>query len=306
MRAIVTGGAGFIGSHIAKKLVKDDWQVTVVDNLTTGDLKNLRDIESQYEFVKGDAARVLELPPADVVFHQGIYSSSPMYVKDPWLESKVVADATSILEYCKKTGARLVFASTSIIFSNQQDPHVESAAPLVDNRYGEARYAVERLATLYNKIEGVRFTALRYFSIYGDGEESKQVYANLVSQMIWKAILDKPMKIYGDGNQKRDLVHVDDVVKANLTAFDKDVNGVFNVATARIVNLNELVEIVSKAVGKEIKKQYVPAPYINFVGRASLAKAKNELGFTAGITLEEGIKKSVEYYKSLPSVPDIY
>ena len=307
MKAVVTGGAGFIGSHIAIRLVKEGHEITVIDNLNTGDFNNLSEIEGKYKKMQAESAKVSELDKVDVVFHQGIYSSSPMYRNDRALLVKAISDFHRVCEYCSKSGAKLVFASTSSIYNGHKPPHTESMTPMVKDFYTEARYPMERLAELYAQMFGMRYCALRYFSVYGDHEESKKGYANLVTQFIWKGLLDKTMKIFGDGSQRRDLINVNDVVSANLAAATKDVNGVFNVGNGVSYTLNDIKERVGKAMGKEIKSEYIKNPMKNYVDvvEADTTKMKNVLGFAPQVKLDDGIRSAVDYYKELKEIPDV-
>jgi len=307
MNVIVTGGAGFIGSHIAEELVNKGFSVTVVDNLNTGDKKNLRNIKDKIKFIKADASKVENLPHADVVFHEGIYSSTPLYRNDPKLVGKAISDFISVLQYCVKNKAKLVFASSSSIYNGYEPPHKEDMFPKVKDFYTEARYSMERLADLFNQMYGLKYVGWRYFSIYGDREESKKGFANMVSQMIWKGMLDKEIVIYGDGSQRRDLVNIEDVVYANMLAMEKDVTGIFNIGNGKSYTFNDLIKIIGNIMGKQIKTRYIPNPLKNYVEvvEADTTKSKEILGFMPKISLEEGINKAFGYYSKLKKIPDI-
>ncbi len=307
MKAIVTGGAGFIGSHITKRLLNDGWDVTVIDNFHTGDLKNLKDAKN-YNLLRGDASIIGKLPKYDAVFHEGIYSSTPMYREDPTLVGKAVNDFIAVLQYCRNNGTKLVFASTSSIYNGYKPPHKEEMVPSVTDFYTEARYLMERLSNLYNQMFGLEYCALRYFSVYGDGEESKKTYANMVSQVVWKGMLKKPLRIYGDGSQRRDLVFVDDIVEANMQAFKTKVSGVFNVGNGKSYSFKDIVSMVNKQLNTEIKVEFTPNPLKNYVDivEADTTKMRNTLGFNPKVSIDDGVRKAVEYYKTLKTPPDIY
>ncbi len=307
MKAIVTGGAGFIGSHIAGRLMNDGNDVTVIDNFHTGNIANLKRYKKKFKLIKGDASRISKLPPAETVFHAGIYSSTPMYRADPTLVGKAISDFMAVLEYTRKNSARLVFASTSSIYNGYPPPHKEEMTPYVKDFYTEARYPMERLADLYNQMFGVSYIGLRYFSVYGDGEESKKEFANMVSQIIWKGLLDKPIRIYGDGSQKRDLVNVDDVVDANMLCAKNRIDGIFNIGNGKSYSFNEMISMVGKHLGKEIKVDKVPNPLKNYVDivEADTTKMKSTLGFAPKVTLDDGVGRAIEYYKALKKVPNI-
>lgn len=309
MDVVVTGGLGFIGSHIVKKLIENGDKVTVIDNEHTGSLYNLRDVKDKFEFVKADAGDIINLGKKDAVFHVGIYSSTPMYRNDRTLMYKAIKDFVNILEYCVKNNAKLILSSSSSIYNGYQPPHKENMIPMVKDFYTEARYFMERSADLYHQMFGLKYIALRYFSVYGDGEETKKSYANMVSQFIWKGILNKPIKIYGDGSQRRDLIHVDDVVSANLKALESDKIGVFNVGNGKSYSFNEIISMVNKYVKQPIKVEYVKNPLKNYVDivEADTNKMVKELGFKPSVNINEGIKRTFDYYNSLPidKIPDI-
>lgn len=308
MKAIVTGGAGFIGSHIAERLVKEGYDVSVIDELNTGDKKNLERIWDKIEFLNANVSEIYKLEKADIVFHEGIYSSTPMYRKDNSLVWKAIKEFMSVMDYCLKSNCKLVFASSSSIYNGHQPPHKESMQPIVKDFYTEARYSMERLAELFNQMYGLKYCGLRYFSVYGDREESKKEFANMVSQIIWKGMLDKDVIIYGDGSQKRDLVNVNDVVNANILAARSEKNGIFNVGTGISYSFNEIIEKVENVVNKKIKRKNIENPLKNYVDvvHADITKSRDELGFSASITVNEGIKSAYEYYKTIKNIPDIF
>ncbi len=308
MKAVVTGGAGFIGSHIAEKLVSEGYEVSIIDELNTGDKKNIEKIEDKVSFLKANVSDINKLGEADIVFHEGIYSSTPMYRKDNSLVWKAVYEFMSVMEYCIKNDCKLVFASSSSIYNGYNPPHIETMQPMVKDFYTEARYSMERLANLFSQMYGLKYCGLRYFSVYGDREESKKEFANMVSQIIWKAMLDKPVIIYGDGSQRRDIVNIDDVVKANIIASKSELNGIFNVGTGNAYSFNQIIEKIENIIGKDIKRKNVENPLKNYVDvvHADTSKSREKLGFSAEITADEGIKRAFHYYSNIEKVPDIF
>ncbi|MCL5106751.1 MAG: NAD-dependent epimerase/dehydratase family protein [Candidatus Parvarchaeota archaeon] len=308
MNAIVTGGAGFIGSHITERLVKEGYSVSVIDALNTGDKKNLNSIANKIKFLKGNSSSISKLGKADVVFHEGIYSSSPMYRNNNALVGKAISEFISVLNYCVKNKCKLVFASSSSIYNGYPPPHNEEMVPKIKDFYTEARYSMERLAELFSQMYGLEYCGLRYFSVYGDREESKKEFANMVSQIIWKGLLDKELVIYGDGTQRRDLVNVADVVAANLLASKSKENGIFNVGTGVSYSFNDTIEKVGNVMGKKIKTKNIENPLKNYVDvvHADTKKSLDKLGFSAKINIDDGIKAALDYYKNLKKVPDIF
>jgi len=292
LAVVVTGGCGFIGSNLVERLVKDGYSVVVLDNLHTGSLKNIEGLD--VEFFNEPYSKLAEIvPEAEVIFHLGIPSSSPMYKKNPKLVGEAINDAIDIFEYAKKIGCKVVYASSSSIYNGNQVPYREDMPVYVTDYYTECRYAIERIAKLYNVLFGVKSVGLRFFSVYGPKEEFKKQYANIVSQFLWSMRRDEPPVIFGDGTQTRDFTHVFDVVDALLLAWKKDFEcETFNVGTGVAHSFNEVVEILNRLLGKKIKPIYKPNPIKNYVYHtlADTTKAEKTLGFKAKISLEEGLR----------------
>ena len=258
MKFVVTGGAGFIGSHVVEELVKDGHEVIVIDNLHTGNVDNLK--EFNVKIIEGSSKEIVKIDePVDGVFHLGIFSSSPMYKKDRSLIYKAIEDFIHVMEFVKERGIKLVFASSSSVYNGNPVPWKEDMKIIPMDFYTEARYAMERIAEVYNKLYGTQVIALRLFSVYGTREEYKKQYANLVSQFLWAMLKDEQPVIFGDGSQTRDFIFVKDVVKAFSLAMDSDVEfGVFNVGTGKNYSLNQLIEILNRILGKNINSQIPP------------------------------------------------
>ena len=298
MRVLVTGGCGFIGSNLVERLVKEGYSVTVFDNLSSGNLENIKGLE--VKFYNKPYSYLDELPKFDVIFHMGIPSSSPMYKANPFLVGEAINDMIMILEYAKKTGCKVIYASSSSIYNGNEVPYREDMPIYVTDYYTECRYSMERLAKLYNILHGVKSVGMRFFSVYGPKEEYKGRYANIVSQFLWSMLKDEPPVIFGDGSQTRDFTHVRDVVEALILAMEKDFEcEIFNVGTGVSHSFNEVVEILNRLLGKNIKPIYKPNPIKNYVYHtlADTRKAEKVLGFKAHITLEEGLSELVGIYR---------
>ena len=308
-KAIVTGGAGFIGSHIVRRLIQQGAEITVIDDLSTGNINNIRDLLDKVNLIRGKSSEISKMPPADVVFHEGMPSSTPIYRNDRKKVAEAIGDFIEVLEYCARSNAKLVFASSSSIYNGHRPPHREDMVPLVKDYYTEARYAMERLAQLYHDMMGLSYVALRYFSVYGYREEGKKGFANMISQALWKVLLDNELTIFGDGSQKRDFIFVEDVVDANMLAYQKSIEGVYNVGTGISLSFNEMINKIGEVVGKKPRVRYVPNPLKNYVDvvEASTEKMKSELGFLPKTKLDDGIRMAYEYYSSLPKdlIPNV-
>jgi UDP-glucose 4-epimerase len=308
MNSVVTGGAGFIGSHLVDRLLSNGDQVIVIDNFHTGKEGNLPKSE-RLKVVRGRSGELGSFAGgADVVYHIGIYSSSPMYKEKPHLVAEVVDDAIGVYEFARKTKCKLVVASTSSIYNGNPFPWVESSPVKVTDYYTEARYAVERLGELYWRMHGVKSTALRFFSVYGEREEGKGRYANTLTQFLWSALKGAQPVLYGMGEQSRDLTYVQDIVEGLLLASRRQEGfEVFNLGTGKETSFNSMVGLIGKKLGKKVPPKYVKADMGNYVMRtlADTHKAKEKLGFEAKVSLSKGLDIIYDYYRSLKELPDL-
>jgi len=299
MRFVVTGGAGFIGSNLVERLIKEGNEVIVIDNLHTGSLYNLKDLN--IKFIKGDAGEIDKIiDPIDGIFHLGIPSSSPMYKNKREFICKAIEDWIKILEFATKNKVRIVLASTSSIYNGNPVPWKEDMQIIPTDFYTEVRYSMERIAKVYNDLYGTRVVALRLFSVYGEKEEFKGEYANLVTQFILAALKGETIKVFGDGTQTRDFIYVQDVVEAFIRAMNSNIDfDIFNVGRGKSYSLNEVIAMVSRILDVEVRVKYVENPIKNYVWHtlADTTKAEERLGFKAKVDLEEGIRKIIPYYK---------
>ena len=299
MAVVVTGGAGFIGSHLVEELVRKGEEVIVIDNLHTGDLENIK--EFGVEFLEGRVKKISSIKKSvDCIFHLGIYSSSPMYKENRFLISEALEDFIHLMEFAREKKVKVILTSSSSVYNGNPIPWKEDMRIIPSDFYTECRYAMERIAEVYNKLYGVKCVVLRLFSVYGPREKFKGTYANLVSQFLWAIKKGEQPIIFGDGTQTRDFIWVKDVVKAYLLAMEKDIDfDVFNVGTGKNYSLNEVVEIINKTLGKNVKPKYVENPIKNYVFHtlADISKAENVLKFKAKVSLKEGIEILAKKFK---------
>jgi len=298
MKAVVTGGAGFIGSNLTGELLSLGHEVSVLDSFHTGSRDNLDGLDAQV--IQASCREIGRLGlRCDVVFHLGIPSSSPMYKRNPYLVGEAVNDMLAVLEYVRAENVKLVFASSSSLYNGLPPPHREDMQVKVTDYYTECRLTIERLAQLYALLYGVEAVALRFFSVYGPRERAKGQYANIVTQFLWDLKQGRQPVIYGDGTQTRDFTYVTDAVKACLLAAEKPFRfEVFNVGTGRSTSFNQVVLLLNKALGTEIKPKLVPNPIATYVPatQSDTTKAREKLGFTAQVMLEEGVKRLIANY----------
>ena len=293
----MTGGCGFIGSNLIERLIHEGHSITVFDNLHTGSLKNMEGFDVTFHNEPFDKIDQI-LPKTDMIFHFGMRSSTPMYKRNPLWVGETIRDAIKIFEYAKAKGCKVVYASSSIIYNGNEAPYNEDMPVFVTDFYTEARYAMERLAKLYNTLYGVKSGGMRFFSVYGPREEYKKQYANIISQSLWWMRSDEPPVIYGNGTQTRDFTYVSDVVAALMLAWKKDFEcEVFNVGTGVAHSFNRIVEILNRLLEKDVKPIYKPNPIKNYVYHtlADTKRAEKKLGFKAKTRLEDGIIRLIQH-----------
>ena len=302
-QVLVTGGAGFIGSNITERLVRDGHETVVLDDCFLGCSANVKDVVNRIEFVKGSVldkdlvSRVME--GVDYVFHEAAHSSAPMFKEDPRPGIAVNVDGfLNVMEEARKAGVRrVVYASTSSLYSAVKPPHREDVQIMPGSWYEFGLFCREHISRLYYKLYGLESVGLRYFSVYGPHEEAKGKYANLISQFLWDMKAGKRPVVYGDGSQTRDFTFVDDVVEANMLALAaKGVAGdVFNVGTGKTTSINGMIGLLNKAMKTDLEPEYVKNPISNYVQDtlADTKKAEKLLKFRAKVALEEGIRKLV-------------
>ena len=292
MSTLVTGGAGFIGSNLVEELLKAGEDVVVLDNMHTGSPGNLEGLEGSLKLIR---ASCNDLPGMDLhpekIYHLGIPSSSPMYKKNPYLVGEALNGFTAVFELAKKSGARVVYASSSSLYNGLLPPHREDMTIQVADYYTEARLAMERMAELYKRLFDVNSVGMRFFSVYGPKETAKKQYANMVTQFLWEMRDGKTPVIFGDGSQTRDFTYVKDVVRALQLAMKSDYHGILNVGTGKAYSFNDVIEILNQKLGLSVKPQYAKNPIMNYVMHtlADTSKAEREIGFKAQSPFDKGI-----------------
>jgi len=293
---IVTGGAGFIGSHLTKYLIKKGHNVSVIDSLRRGSLENLKEMEDKIDFQKIDIldydAMKSVVKNTDGIFHQAALGSVPQSFKEPEEYRRVNAVGTeNVLKLAKEFGFKVVYASSSSVYGNQSKfPIKEDATKKPLNPYGQSKLEAEQFAEKYSKL-GVKVIGLRYFNVFGIGQNPN--YAGVIPKFIEQLIHHKPPIIYGDGNQLRNFTFVDDVVKANVLAFESKTEHAFiNIATGVMTSVRQLAEIMINLSGLSIKPIYEkPREGDIEKSQADISLAKSLINWEPKTTLEEGLKK---------------
>lgn len=305
---IITGGAGFIGSNIARELVKRGETVKVIDNLSTGHSENLEDIKNQIEFVKGDITDLdllqKEFVGFDYVLHQAALCSVPRSVKDPIASNQNNVDGTlNVLVAARDNGIkRVVFASSSSVYGDAEaDYKIETipADPL--SPYALTKLSGEIYAKLFYDLYKLETVCLRYFNVFGPYQDPNSAYAAVIPAFVTKIVKGEPPEIFGDGEQSRDFTFVMNNVQANILAATSEggAGQVMNIACADSITLNELVAIINQELGKNVKPIYLSARTGDIKhSKADIKKAKDLIGYEPKISFKEGLKETIKWYKN--------
>ena len=313
-RALVTGGAGFIGSHIVDALVAEGCQVTVLDNLSTGSDLNLIAVMDRITFYEGDIRDRQMLEKAaqncDVIFHLAAVVSVPQTIEDP-VESASINEMGTlhILEVArKKKIRRVVFSSSCAVYGDApQLPKKESMSLNPSSPYAVQKRTGEHYMRLGHELYGLQTISLRYFNVYGPRQDPSSPYSGVISIFMNKAVENQSPIIYGDGNQSRDFIYVTDVVAANLlAATSTSANGeTINIGTASSVRINQLWEMICKMAGSTVKPQHQPARAGDiYASVASAERAQKLLGFNIGYPFEKGLALTYQWYQQQQRTDD--
>jgi UDP-glucose 4-epimerase len=304
-RALVTGGAGFIGSHLVEALLREGLQVRVLDNLSTGHRANLAHLEGRYEWVEGDLADFAVARRAvegiDVVLHQAAIPSVPRSVREPLLAHASGPTATlHLLEAARQAGTRrFLFAASSSAYGDTDElPKHEHMLPRPLSPYAAGKLAGEHYVRVYAQTMGLDGVSLRYFNIFGPRQDPSSPYSGVIS-VFTKAMKEgrRPV-IYGDGRQTRDFTYVANAVHANLLALraERPLNGeVYNVGTGRRISLLDLVAAINRALGTQLEPVFQdPRPGDVRDSLASLDRIRAALGYEPVVDFDEGLRRTLE------------
>lgn len=302
--ALVTGGAGFIGSHLVEGLLERGWRVRVLDDLSSGLEENLASVRERIELLRGDVrdAPVLAgaTEGAELVFHQAAIASVPRSVEEPFETHDVNLNGTvRLLESARDAGVRrVVFASSAAIYGEGGElPKREDLPPASASPYALQKYAGERYCAFFSRFHCLETVALRYFNVYGPRQSPSSPYASVIPLFVRACLKREAARIDGDGEQTRDFVFVRDVVRANLAAADAPgvVGTTLNVASGRSTSVNELLATLQQITGAHVPPAH-SAPRAGDVrhSRADIGRARNLLGFEALTPLDEGLRDTVE------------
>jgi UDP-glucose 4-epimerase len=307
MRALVTGGAGFIGSHIVEELLNRGASVRVLDNFSTGKRENLESFHGDLEIWAGDLREAGLIKAAtqavDLVFHLAAFVSVAQSMLEPENCFAInVAGTVALLEAARQAGVqKVVLSSSTAVYGNTDKFPTDEETPLKPvSPYALSKQVNELYARLYTQIYNLPVTALRYFNVYGPRQQPDSAYAAAISIFTRRLVHGEPITIYGDGKQSRDFIFVKDVVDANLKAAESGAYGeAFNICTGQETTLLDLLEELSGlSPHQPVVRFEAPRPGDIYRSKGNPEKAAAQLGFRAGTSLAEGLAQTVEWMKN--------
>lgn len=304
LKVVITGGAGFIGSHIVEYWVNNGAEVCVIDNLRSGFLSNIEKFPD-VKFYNGsvtDKELVLDvLKNTDYVHHLAALVSVPESIEKPYecIEINIIG-LINVLEAAKfHKVKKVVFSSSAAVYGdNKELPKTIKTIPDPKSPYGITKLDGEYYLKMYNDEYGLGTVSLRYFNVFGPRQNPKSQYAAAIPIFINKALKNEPITIYGDGTQTRDFIYVKDVVLANVLAATSNINGVFNVALGKSISINEIAKEIIKLTNSQSKIIYEKERKGDIkYSQASIKETVEQLNFIPQYTLQQGLEETIKYFK---------
>jgi UDP-N-acetylglucosamine/UDP-N-acetyl-alpha-D-glucosaminouronate 4-epimerase len=307
MRILVTGGGGFIGSHLVHTLVRDGHDVRVLDNFATGRRENLLDLDSSFELVEGDIQSYERVHNAalgcEIVLHQAAMPSVPRSIQDPLTSnaSNVIGTLNVLLAARDNGVRRVVFASSSSVYGASEDlPKHESQTPLPISPYAVAKLAGEGYCRSFHAVYGLETVALRYFNVFGSRQDPLSQYAAVIPNFLTAVLEGRDPTIFGDGTQTRDFTYVSNVIDANLLAMSApDVAGqALNIACGGRISLNEVITSIAELTGLSVEPRREPARLGDVPhSMANIDQARELLGFEPVVDFRDGLARTFQYFQ---------
>ena len=304
-KVIVTGGAGFIGSHLAEELAARDYQLIILDDLSTGRMENIGQLlkRDNVRFVQGSVTNLHLLQGlsqnVDYVFHQAAIPSVPRSIKNPQASHSVnITGTLNVLLAARDSGVKkVIYASSSSVYGDTPTlPKVEDMIPNPQSPYALTKLVGEYYCNIFHQIYELPTICLRYFNVYGPRQDSNSQYAAVIPLFVARVSQNKPPIIYGDGEQTRDFTSIKDVVRANILAAEGDVCGIFNIGVGKSISINELAELITKLMGGNIKPiRQEPRPGDVRYSLADITRAKT-FGYVPKHDLEEGLRETIKNF----------
>jgi nucleoside-diphosphate-sugar epimerase len=307
MKTLVTGGGGFIGSHLASHLAELGHDVRILDNFASGQRSNMLALPDDVELIEGDIQSYERAHNAvtgcEIVFHQAALPSVPRSVQDPLTSNATnITGTLNVLLAARDAGVRrVIFASSSSIYgSSPEMPKREDVLPLPISPYAAAKMACEGYCRSFAEVYGLETVALRYFNVFGPRQDPRSEYAAAVPKFINELMAGERPTVFGDGEQSRDFAYVQNIIEANVLAMDaQGVAGqVFNVACGEAVTLNQLLDELRDLLDTDTEAEYVaPRPGDVRHSLADISRARAALGFEPSVHLREGLLRTIEHFR---------
>ena len=263
-KILITGGAGFIGSHIVDELINNN-EIIIIDNLTTGSIKNLKYPEHEnLNFIEGDIREINFddfTSGTDYIFHLAAMASVPLSIDKPVECTDINLNATvKLLKAAVNNDVKkVIFSSSSSVYGqNKNMPLKESEQPMPTSPYAASKASCELYLKSFYDSYGLNYVSLRYFNVFGPGQDKNSQYASVIPNFISSLLQNEQAEIYGDGEQTRDFVYINEVVKANMLACESDFNGIINIASGERLSINDLYKIVKKTLNSDLEPIYLP------------------------------------------------
>lgn len=308
MKALVTGGAGFIGSHISERLVRDGHQVIAYDNLSSGKRENLAHLAGKVELVEADVRDAPQLDfyasGCDVIFHEAAVVSVPYSVEHPQETHDVNIQGTLnvLLAAKRRSVKRVVFACSAAVYGEDPEmPKREDMRPQPMSPYGVEKITGEYYLNVWNQLYGVETVSLRYFNVFGERQDPASAYSGVISIFVDRALKGAAVTLYGDGQQTRDFVYVGNVVDANIRAATTPGIGgrAYNVGCGRRTTLLELLGTIERIVGTTVAHSFGAARAGDIRDSlADIGKIVSELGYEPSVGVEEGLRRLIAHVKA--------
>jgi UDP-glucose 4-epimerase len=311
MKALITGGAGFIGSHLAQALCAKGARVVILDDLSTGSLDNLawKTAGDSIEVIQGDVSDASLLTKAvagcDWVFHQAAVASVPATIDQPVSSNTINLDATlNLLVAARDAGVkRVLFASSAAVYGDGPEPVKHEGLPVLPlSPYGLQKYASERYAQLFHRLYGLPTVSLRYFNVFGPRQSFTSAYSGVIARFCTAMLRGETPTIFGDGQQSRDFIAIDNVVHANLLAAEapeaQAAGRVFNCATGEAITLLDLVNEINRQTGQSLVPIHQPSRAGDIQhSRADISAIQSALGYEVRTTWQEGLARTLGFYR---------
>lgn len=308
---LVTGGAGFIGSHLTTKLVELGHRVRVFDNLSTGRRENLAHLAGKFELLEGDLRQPEDCLRAcehiEYIFHQAALPSVPKSVDQPRDSHEVNINGTFhlLLAAVQHKARRFIYAASSSAYGNlQESPKHEGLKPEPLSPYAVQKLFGEHYARAFFECFGLESISLRYFNVFGARQDPQSEYAAAIPAFVVAILRGRQPKVYGDGEQTRDFTYIDNVVHGNLLAMQaKQTRGEsVNIACGVALSVNQVIEEINRLLGTKVRPAYAPSRKGDVLhSRADIHRARELLGYTPIVTFDEGLRRAIDYYRSLGS-----